>query len=58
MVQTFSTTETTVTICKEWNKFGRCTRAERDITVLIESEKDKKDSVYKHHADIDYEYVY
>lgn len=58
MVQTFSTTETTVTICKEWNKFGRCTRAERDITVLIESEKDKKDSVYKHHADIDYVYVY
>lgn len=58
MIQTFSTTETTVTTCKEWNKFGRCTRAERDITVLIESEKDKKDSVYKHHAEIDYEYVY
>lgn len=58
MVQKFSTTETTVTTCKEWNKFGRCTRAERDITVLIESKKDKKDSVYKHHADIDYEYVY
>lgn len=58
MIQTFFTTETTVTTCKEWNKFGRCTRAERDITVLIESEKDKKDSVYKHHAEIDYEYVY
>lgn len=58
MVQKFSTTDTTVTTCKEWNKFGRCTRAERDITVLIESEKDKKDSVYKHHAEIDYEYVY
>ena len=58
MVQIFSTTETTVTICKDWNKFGRCTRAEQDITVLIENEKDKKDSVYKHHAAIDYEYVY
>lgn len=58
MVQKFSTTDTTVTTCKDWNKFGRCTRAERDITVLIESEKDKKDSVYKHHAAIDYEYVY
>lgn len=58
MIQTFFTTETTVTTCKEWNKFGRCTRAERDITMLIESEKDKKDSVYKHHAEIDYEYVY
>ena len=58
MIQKFSTTDTTVTTCKEWNKFGRCTRAERDITVLIESEKDKKDSVYKHHAEIDYEYVY
>lgn len=58
MVQKFSTTDTTVTTCKDWNKFGRCTRAERDITVLIESDKDKKDSVYKHHAEIDYEYVY
>ncbi|HGU9769217.1 TPA: hypothetical protein ACNFOQ_000737 [Morganella morganii] len=58
MIQTFFTTETTVTTCKEWNKFGRCTRAERDITELIKSEKDKKDSVYKHHAEIDYEYVY
>ncbi|HHX8750241.1 TPA: hypothetical protein ACVPFL_002415 [Morganella morganii] len=58
MVQTFSTTETTVTTCKDWNKFGRCTRAERDITVLIESENGENDSVYKHHAEIDYEYVY
>ncbi|WP_345739832.1 hypothetical protein [Morganella morganii] len=58
MIQIFFTTETTVTTCKEWNKFGRCTRAERDITELIKSEKDKKNSVYKHHAEIDYEYVY
>lgn len=58
MVQTFSTTETTVTTCKDWNKFGRCTRAERDITVLIESENGENDSVYKHHAEIDYVYVY
>lgn len=58
MIQIFFTTETTVTTCKEWNKFGRCTRAKRDITELIKSEKDKKDSVYKHHAEIDYEYVY
>ena len=58
MVQTFSTTETTVTICKDWNKFGRCTRAEQDITVLIESENGEKDGIYNHHAEIDYEYVY
>lgn len=58
MVQKFSTTDTTVTTCKEWNKFGRCTRAERDITVLIKSTNGEKDSVYKHHAEIDYEYVY
>lgn len=58
MVQTFSTTETTVTICKDWNKFGRCTRAEQDITVLIESESGEKDGIYNHHAEIDYEYVY
>lgn len=58
MIQKFSTAETTVTTCKEWNKFGRCTRAERDITVLIESENGEKDSIYKHHAEIDYEYVY
>lgn len=58
MVQKFSTTKTTVTTCKEWNKFGRCTRAEQDITVLIEDNKTGKDGVYKHHAEIDYEYVY
>ncbi|WP_368888448.1 hypothetical protein [Morganella morganii] len=58
MIQTFFTTETTVTTCKEWNEFGRCTRAERDITELIEDKKANKSSVYKHHADIDYEYVY
>ncbi|EPU3936058.1 hypothetical protein ACVWYD_002619 [Morganella morganii] len=58
MVQTFSTTETTVTTCKDWNKFGRCTRAEQDITVLIESENGEKDGVYKHHAEINYDYVY
>lgn len=58
MVQTFFTTETTVTTCKDWNKFGRCTRAEQDITVLIESENGEKDGIYNHHAEIDYEYVY
>lgn len=58
MIQKFATTDTTVTTCKEWNKFGRCTRAERDITVLIKSTNGEKDSVYKHHAEIDYEYVY
>lgn len=58
MIQKFSTTEITVTTCKDWNKFGRCTHAEQDITLLIEDKKSKKDSVYKHHAEISYEYIY
>lgn len=58
MIQKFFTTEITVTTCKDWNKFGRCTQAEQDITLLIEDKKSKKDSVYKHHAEISYEYIY
>ncbi|MET4864262.1 hypothetical protein L9H26_06125 [Morganella psychrotolerans] len=57
-VQEFFTTETTVTTCKDWNKFGRCTDAEQDISVLIKGDKGKKDAIYNHHADIKYDYVY
>ena len=57
-VQEFFTTETTVTTCKEWNKFGRCTSAEQNISVLIKGDKSKEDTTYNHHADIEYDYVY
>ncbi len=57
-VQEFFTTETTVTTCKDWNKFGRCTSAEQNISVLIKGDKGKKDAIYNHYADVEYDYVY
>lgn len=57
-VQEFFTTETTVTTCKNWNKFGRCTSAEQNISVLIKGDKGKEDTTYNHHADVEYNYVY
>lgn len=57
-VQELFTTETTVTTCKDWNKFGRCTSAEQKISVLIKGDKGKEDAIYSHHADVEYDYVY
>lgn len=57
-VKEFFTTETTVTTCKSWNTFGRCTQAEQHISTLIKDEHGGKDSVYNHRADVKYDYVY
>lgn len=57
-VQKFFTTETTITTCQAWNEFDRCTDARQHISILIKSDKDKKDNIYNHLAEIKYDYVY
>ncbi|WP_262016892.1 hypothetical protein [Serratia liquefaciens] len=57
-VQKFFTTETTTTICDKWNEFGRCTNAKQNISTSIENNKDGKEHVYNHNADVKYNYVY
>lgn len=57
-VQKFFTTETTITTCNEWNEFGRCTNARQNISILIKDDKDGKDHIYNHLANIKYDYVY
>lgn len=57
-VQKFFTTETTITTCKDWNKFGRCTNAKQNISILIKDDKGEGEHVYNHLADVKYNYVY
>lgn len=57
-VQKSFTTETTDTTCKQWNKFGRCTNARQNTLILIKDDKNGQDHIYKHPADIKYDYVY
>ena len=57
-VQKFFTTETTLTTCKQWNEFARCTNARQDISILIKDDKNGRDHIYNHLADIKYDYVY
>ncbi|CQI91461.1 Uncharacterised protein [Yersinia rohdei] len=57
-VQKFFTTETTTTTCNNWNKFGRCTNAKQNISILINGNKGDGAHIYKHLADVKYTYVY
>ncbi|WP_233221868.1 hypothetical protein [Serratia sp. Nf2] len=52
------TTETTITTCKSWDKFGRCINAQQNISILIKDVKKNRDNVYDHVAEIKYDYVY
>ncbi|HAT3514735.1 TPA: hypothetical protein I8522_001252 [Serratia marcescens] len=52
------TTETTITTCKSWDKFGRCINAQQNISILIKDVKKNRDNVYDHVAEIKYGYVY
>lgn len=58
MVQKFFTTETTITTCNDWNKFGRCTNAKQHISTLIKDDKSKQEHAYNHLADVKYDYIY
>ncbi len=52
------TTETSVTTCKSWNEFGRCTKAEINASTFFKGENGKKDETRINHAEITFDLIY